>query len=160
MNCETNQWYVRWFRWSCQVLDRSLPKIEYERTDRYSRGTNLCHFFQTIWWGTLLAVISASMWIYVLAVTLWLPLYLFPLSSVMTTVGLTVIVVAAFVALLCAIVCFPDAVQFLRRRAQSATKQIDGSPPSFVQVCVTYVKSIKQRFCPTITFKDNNNGQA
>jgi hypothetical protein len=161
MNCETNQWYVRWFSWSCWVLDRSIPLDRYRRVDRYRRGTNLCHFFRTIMWGTVLTMVNLVVGIYALMVVLWLPFYLFPLWSVATAVGVVAAVISMIVIAVIAIVYSPDAVQYVKQQMQrSAPAIVENTPPSFVQICFTYVKSIKHRFCPTITFKDNNNGQA
>lgn len=156
MIAHENQWYVGWFRWSCRVLDKALPQFDYRRTTRYAKGTNLCHFFRTLMWGTGLALFCGGTWIYLLYVVLIQPWILFPALSVATVAG-------GIIALVTAVFILMAALFWIIEGGKRLIDWLDGhkwnpgeEKAGFGRVVGTYAKGLKDRFCPTISFKETN----
>jgi len=156
MQVNTDQWYARWFLWSCRVLDRwHMDDGDREYRARM-RGTNLCGFFRTLLWGVLISASSLAVWIYAATTILVLPFVVFNITTVATTVAMTVAIFTAVVALLTALVAAPDIARWAGERVGNLARTDTTQPPGFAGICWSYIKGIKQRFCPTITFKDTN----
>ena len=99
MEAHSDQWYVGWFRWSCRVLDRFVRLRRYDREHRYQHGTNLCHFFRTLFWGTTVAAASLAMWAWTAYVVVVMPLTMFPLAGLAHTIGLVLACIAGLAVL-------------------------------------------------------------
>lgn len=158
MQINTDQWYARWFLWSCRVLDRwRNGNREFEA--RF-RGTNLCQFFRTLVWASLVSAWSIGLWAYIAFVLLVLPFLLFNVTTVAMAVG--IIAVAALVGIATVVIVLvstPEVLRWAGNRLSEAKDRMEpepNRPPSFLGVCWAYAVGIKQRFCPTITFKEKD----
>ena len=158
MRVNRHQWYVRWFLWNCTLMDQFLNRdLPHTRANRaMSRGTDLCTFFRTILVGTLIALINAGFWLYLVGVFFVAPFLLFNITTVAMSVGLIVGILVAAVAVVAVVVAAPEAVKWARRKATPALNKAPDQAPTFLQVAWRYVVSVKQRFCPTITIQEKN----
>ena len=159
MQVNSDQWYVKWFLWNCNILDRWLnPGYASRRVERaMNKGTDLCTFFRTILLGTLVVLLNLAVWAWVAFVMLVMPFLLFNVTTVAMTVGLFVVLFAAAMLVATAVVGAPEAIRWVARKTSSAVKKAPQRAPTFLQVFGRYLIGVKQRFCPTITIKDNNN---
>ncbi len=159
MQVNSDQWYVRWFLWNCRILDQWLnPGHASRRVERaMNKGTDLCTFFRTILLGTLVALLNLAVWAWTAFVLLVAPFLLFNVTTVAMSLAFIVGVVAAAMLVVVAVVGTPDAIRWVARKTSSAVKEAPERAPTFLQVFGRYLKGVKQRFCPTITIKDNNN---
>ena len=151
MEARSDQWYVGWFRWSCRVLDRFV-RLRYTREYRYEHGTNLCHYFRTLAYGTAIAAGSLALWAWTIYVVLIMPFTMFPLAGLLSTVGLALAAAAGVFGLMVGVLMVASATEkapeaFMRIRGRVAERS-----PGFAGVVWTYLVGIKRRFCPTITF--------
>jgi hypothetical protein len=149
IQAKINQWYVRWFLWNCKVLDVFW---DLKRTQKCAQGTNLCDFFRTIMWGSVVAVLSVAVWAYLLITIFVMPFVLFNFVSVAISVGILVALFAA--ALLVALMCtvLPDAVRAGYRKLTNTPAAAPNKPPGITHIVWTYLQGVKNRFCPTIRF--------
>ncbi len=122
-----------------------------------SRGTNLCTFFRTILLGTVVVLLNLAVWAWVAFVMLVAPFLLFNVTTVAMSLAFIVGVVVAAALGATAILGAPDAIRWVARKTSSAVKEAPERAPTFLQVFGRYLMGVKQRFCPTITIKDNNN---
>jgi len=159
MQLNSDQLYVKWFLWNCNVLDRFIdPDLAGDSARRAMRhGTTLCGFFHRLFWGTLVSALSVFVWMYPMFTLFVLPFLLFNITTVAMTVGFAVTVLAATVLLAAAVVMTPTALRWLATRRRLDEAPETEAPPSFGQVTWSYVKGIKQRVCPRITFKEIDN---
>jgi len=159
MQVISDQWYVRWFLWNCQIMDRFLNHDRHQtRAERaLRRGTDLCTFFRTILVGSLITLLSLSLYLYILGVFFVAPFLLFNITTVAMTVGFVVAVVAGAFALVVVVMGTPEAVKWAARKTRSAVEAAPHKAPSFLQVCYRYILGIKQRFCPTITIRSKED---
>jgi hypothetical protein len=149
MKAEINQWYVKWFLWNCRVLDQFTGK---RRTEQYTQGTNLCHFFRTLLLGSMVAVLSVGLWAYLLISIFVMPFVLFNFVSVAISVGVAITLLAAAVALVLLGTVAPSAVAHAYKKITNSVKPDSDKPPGITQVAWAYIMGIKNRFCPTIRF--------
>jgi hypothetical protein len=149
MQAQINQWYVRWFLWNCEVLDKFWDK---NRTRKYAQGTNLCDFFRTILLGTLITMLSLAIWAYMIITVFVMPFVLFNFVSVAVTVGVWLAAVMALFLLVIVLTTVPTVVLDAYDRFTHTIKAPSDKPPSLTQVTWVYLKGIKNRFCPTIRF--------
>ena len=149
MQAQLNQWYVRWFLWNCKVMDMFLGR---RNANRYSQGTNLCHFFRTLMLGSLVTVLSVAVWAYMLITMLVMPFVLFNFVSVAVTVGVVVTMFAVIVGVVAVIAVAPAVIAGAAARVNNKVKDTAQSPPGLARVAWAYVMGIKNRFCPTIKF--------
>jgi hypothetical protein len=158
MQINTDQWYAKWFLWSCRVLDQWRDGSREMRA--LYRGTDLCRFFRTLLWGALVSAWSISVWAYMAFVVLVLPFKLFNITTVAMTIATALGVLLALFLLLTVLIGTPEAVRWAKERiAERAERAIDADrQPGFMGICWAYVVGIKRRFCPTITFKENDRG--
>lgn len=159
MQVNSDQWYVRWFLWNCQIMDRFLNHDRHQtRAERaLRRGTDLCTFFRTILVGSLIVLLSLSLYLYILGVFFVAPFLLFNITTVAMTVGFVVAVIAGAFAVVVVVVGTPEAVKWAAAKTRSAVEAAPHKAPSFLQVCYRYLLGIKQRFCPTITIRSKED---
>jgi hypothetical protein len=161
MNLAADLWYVKWFFWSCGVLDRftlTASKRRYKsRKERFARSTNLCQFFRTLLLGTLVFLIVLGIEGYLLYAILIQPFLIFGTSSIMRVC----IVAIAAISILAVFVGFIALVVYgVRRFFWWVEHRPKGTPhhrPQFVDVAVSYYRAIKQQICPTIAFKGSDS---
>ena len=159
MQVNSNQWYVRWFLWNCRIMDQFLNSDRpYTRAHRaLERGTDLCTFFRTILVGSLIVLLSLSLYLYIVGVFFVAPFLLFNITTVAMTFGFVVAVIAGAFALVVVVMATPEAAKWAVRKTRSAVEAAPHKAPSFLQVCYRYLVGIKQRFCPTITIREKNH---
>ena len=167
MNLAADVWYVRWFFWSCRALNQFCLTSDYRYSRYYNRerihqnGTNLCHFFRTLLWGSLLGVLSVATWIYVGFVVIVMPFLLVGTSNigiVFLAIGTVVGVPVAAVALLYGIsVGLSFGLSFAIEKVRCRPAK-ENTVPSFFGLTVSYLAALKQRMCPIIKFtKDDTH---
>lgn len=156
MQVNTGQWYARWFLWSCRVLDRWRMDLGDRESRALRKGTNLCGFFRTLLWGVLVSASSLALWIYTAWAILVLPFVVFNIATVAMTVVMMLVISAAIVAVVATVVAAPDIIRWTGAHMGNLVRTDDTRPPGFASICWSYISGIKQRFCPTITFKDTN----
>ncbi len=153
-------WYVHWFFWCCQVLDRfwltEHGRWSYGREKRFKFGTNLCQFFRIIFFGTLIAAIVFGAYAYIFFVAVVLPFLLFAPLSIGFAVAVVIGIIAgvlAFIALVwgCVVTIGKTADHFGKKKLNQTDDK-----PGFVKVLIHYLVSVKQRFCPMISFSGGN----
>ena len=156
MNTTINRWYVRWFLWNCQVLDRFNELRRYKRTARYATGTNLCHFFQTLFWGSVVALCAVVAFIVVPVTIIGLPIYYVGPTQVLLSLGMVIGIVLIVLAIMAGAFY---AVEAAPRAASWVGKQIVGTneSPTFVGLFAHYIAAVKKKFCPTIQFGKEEN---
>jgi hypothetical protein len=162
MDLAQHRWFVRWFFWCCRVEDRfcsSKRRLDrgYSRTERYFDGTNLCHFFRTLLFGSLIFGLTVALYAYLFFVVVILPLLLFRTVAVATIV-LVILGILAGAAGFVAILVFgvPWVVQWLNRwgtRWAQANPRPDNQEPGFFRLAYGYYRGLKQQICPLIAFK-------
>ncbi len=159
MQLNSDQWYVKWFLWNCRILDQWLnPGHASRRVERaMNKGTDLCTFFRTILLGTVVALLNLAVWAWVVFVLLVAPFLLFNVTTVAMSLVFIVGVLVASGSVATAVMGAPAAIRWVARKTSSAVKEAPQRAPTFLQVFGRYLKGVKQRFCPTITIKDNNN---
>lgn len=159
MQVNSDQWYVRWFLWNCQIMDQFLNHDRHQtRAERaLRRGTDLCTFFRTILVGSLIVLANLGLWLYVFCVFFVAPFLLFNITTVAMTVGFVVAVVAGAFTLVVVVMSTPEAVKWAARKTRSAVEAAPEKAPTFLQVCYHYLVGIKQRFCPTITIRSKED---
>jgi hypothetical protein len=82
-----------------------------------------------------------------------LPWVLFPATSVLMGVGSALAILIVVVLVISSIVGARDCAAWMRNRVHKWTKPDPEKPITFMHVVCNYVVSIKQKFCPTISFK-------
>lgn len=154
MNCDMNLWYVKWFFWSLDIIDQftgNTGRWKTPRAETFKNGTNLCHFFRSILYGSLIFTHTFCLYGFVVFVVFILPFILFPPSGVFGIIALILLAVTAISAGIGAAVgivyCGGYGYEKIKVYYQKETKN-----PGFCTVVITYVVSIKQMFCPTIIF--------
>jgi hypothetical protein len=162
MTLSSNLWYVRWFFWCCRVLDRfvSLSDRKFfmdSREEVHKNGTNLCHFFRTLFFGTLITAFVVSLYVTILFIVFILPFFLFNAYSIMAVIGIITGVLIGIGLVIASIFwlarLFSAGMKYLgERRATSPTKQ-----PGFFAIFIAYLVALKERYCPLMQFKDDAN---
>jgi hypothetical protein len=163
MNVTKNTWYVRWFQYNCVVLDRFTNKyvatttcggIDSYRLERYQSGTNLCHFMRTLFFGSL--VMLATLVGYgVILTTLFMPFYLIGTFKVAVVVGVTVALIAILIATIyLLLVVFPKMFHATRNSLHNMVTIPSDGNPTMIAVIWQWLIGVKNKFCPTITFKN------
>jgi hypothetical protein len=156
MEVNSKTWYARWFLWSCDVLSYFTDSEQYSRNS-YQNGTNLCHFFRTILFGTLIAAVSLLTLVYAAFSIFVLPFILFPLVPFIAGVGVVIGIGVLFVAFLAlalySITFSKEYLEKLENRKREESLIEKNKDPSFFGVFYVYLKGIKEKFCPTIRFK-------
>lgn len=155
METNNSQWYVKWFKWNCAVLDRFWSR-DVPRIYQFQNGTNLCHFFQVLFWGTVVQIASVAAWAFAVFTFLIMPWVLFSALSVIITVGVIVGILAAFIAVVAVAVGIKDAKEWVVLKTQQALNPEPGAAPKFYQVAWQYAVGVKKKFCPTIQFKKDS----
>lgn len=150
MDARDSQWYVRWFLWNCRVLDRFLPRVGC-REFRYERGTNLCHFFRTLLFGSIVVVSSVAVWMFTAWTVLIMPWIVFDAARLVGVIAIVAVACGAFVAIVAGACSAPVAVKWVSSKAQKVLVNNKGNP-SFFAVVASYLSGVKNRFCPTIRF--------
>jgi hypothetical protein len=155
MNINIKTWYVYWFFWSCRVIDNfcGIRWRSRNRENRYRDGTNLCQFFRTLLLGALFSSLWFALYAWIGFVVIVLPFILFHITSIgvfsVTVAGILAGVVG-FIALLWGIIIGGSVVfDYIMDRSE---KLIDYPKIGFFTLCFHYIASIKNKFCPTITF--------
>jgi len=159
MQVNSDQWYVRWFLWNCQIMDQFLNHDRHQtRADRaLRRGTDLCTFFRTILVGSLIVLANLGLWLYVLGVFFVAPFLLFNITTVAMTIGFVIGIIAAAFAVVVVVIGTPEALKWAAAKTRSAVEPAPEKAPTFLQVCYRYLVGIKQRFCPTITIRSKED---
>ena len=159
MQVNSNQWYVRWFLWNCQIMDQFLNHDRHQtRAERaLRRGTDLCTFFRTILVGSLIVLANLGLWLYVLGVFFVVPFLLFNITTVAMTIGFVIGIIVAAFAVVVVVIGTPEALKWAAAKTRSAVEAAPDATPSFLQVCYRYLVGIKQRFCPTITIRSKED---
>ena len=163
MDINSNTWYVKWFFWSCMILDRFRGLDSYDLTYRgltqkHASGVNLCMFLQIIWWGMCVLLLTMIMCASVIASLVVMPIYLFGWVTY-GLVLLSIVLGLAFVggAAWLLIVGFPEGAHKAKSWASAKVTQIvtpdPEKVPGFGKLCMMHVYAIKQKYCPQITFK-------
>jgi hypothetical protein len=152
MVLDSNLWYVKWFMWSCHVLDYFCSTSEgrdwWRRSWEYNDGTNLCHFFRTLMWGTLITSATAALYLYAVYVLIYLPFHLFTFHDISFVAMLVTFMLAGVAVLILGVIFGLEYLGRFFRFLQKETVR-----PSFVRVTMTYLAAVKKKYCPTITFK-------
>ena len=151
MKTSVNAWYVRWFMWNCRVLENVFPnKIMY-----YENGTNLCQFFRTLLFGTIAAVWSIAVYVYIATVALIMPFVLFGAMPVISTLAIVIAAVSLFIGSIVLVMYTAerssDASSWITEKTMGTSEH-----PTFLAVIVNYIVGVKKKFCPTITFVKEN----
>ena len=121
-------------------------------------GTNLCQFFRTLLWGAMIGAWSIALWAYMAFVALVLPFLLFNVTSIAMHIAIVFGMTSAFISIIVALFMIPNAASWIRTRISNiTTNENPDRPPGFLRVCWRYIVGIKNRFCPTITFKENDH---
>lgn len=159
MNIYDNKWTARWFHWSCRVLDNTFNTDK--RQTQYSNGTNLCHYFQTLFWAGLVTLWSVVVYLSAAVAVVTIPILLVDSVNTLLVVVSIIVGVIAIIAVFCIIFLLLENGPKIFNKALSATKTTilgSESKPSFFGMIVHYFASIRKRFCPTIRFtKDDTN---
>lgn len=162
MNVTHDAWYVRWFHYNCLVLDRfshqhvelgDSGEIYSHRLHRYRYSTNLCQFMRTLVLGTLVTLVTVAWYGLILAMVI-MPFYLMGTAKVAVIIG----IVMAFLVALCALIyflieVFPKVFHTVKDALHDMVTPPAEGNPSMTAVIWQWVKGIKNKFCPTITFK-------
>jgi len=152
MNLNKQSWYVRWFFWSLDILDKFVGCD----TWRYQKGTNLCHFMRVILiYAPLVLVLHLALYGAAIGVVTVLPVYLFGWGSYGKTLGF----VAAGV-----FIWFVTQAILERRKITGQESIVAQSPkvvqassagPTFWQVVGEWLRAKKAKVCPLIAFNDS-----
>jgi hypothetical protein len=152
MQALDGQWYVKWFKWNCKILDRFWSTHPH-REHKYENRTNLCAFFQILFWGTVVQIVIAATYMFMFTTVFILPWVLFPATSVLWGVGSALAIFTVVALVISSIVGARDGAAWMRNRVHKWTQPDPGKPMNFMHVVYQYVVSIKQKFCPMISFK-------
>ena len=137
------------------MLDKLLPGNGY-REFKYENGTNLCHFFRTLLLGSIVTILSISLWFSMAWTVLIMPWITFSAASIATVVLVLMLIVGTLVAVVVGAFSAPAAIKWVSGKAQTVLVNSDGKP-SFAAVVASYLAGIKSRFCPTIRFIKEND---
>lgn len=154
MELNPRLWYVQWFFWSCRVLQRfcsTRSSAFFHREYRYRNGTNLCHFFRTLLWGTLIFLGVIGLYAYAIFAFLVLPFMLFSYLSVLTVVGVIVGVLALTACVIAIVHLVVKMGTWLVKRHPKPSRPSD--QPRFAKVVRSYWTAIHDRICPLIKFR-------
>jgi hypothetical protein len=152
MQALDRQWYVKWFKWNCKILDR-FWETHPHREHKYENRTNLCAFFQILFWGTVLQIVIAATYVFMFTTVFILPWVLFPATSVLLGVGSVLAIFLVVVLVVISIVGAKDGAAWMRKTVHKWVTPEPEKPMKFIHVVCQYVVSIKHKFCPTISFK-------
>ena len=150
MEMNPDQWFVRWFFWSLVVWDQFFDTdTEWE----YREKATLCEFVDTIAGAVLVLALHIVAYGAVVAALAVAPIYFFGISGYVTTVGSLAVVVGMI--FLMVYVRQLDVWKKVGRPVQVKVVRRTTAPkgPSFFKVMRLYFTSVKQKFCPVITFK-------
>jgi hypothetical protein len=152
MTLNPQLWYVRWFFWCCRMLDR----FWHTDHDQCKQATNLCQFFRILFFGTLINALVIAGYCYVLFVVFVLPFLLFAPLSIGLALAATFGAISAFVAFV--VLIWGCVVGISKTTDYLSKKKLDHTDdkPGFWKVLIHYLVSIKQRFCPLISFSGGN----
>lgn len=159
MELNSDLWYVKWFFWSCKVLDYFTRTGESrrwngERSKTFAKnGTNLCQFVRTLFWGTSIYTLQFVVYALVVYVLVIKPFLLFSAASVLTLVGVVVGTIVGGIAVLGGAVWGLDVVSskvkdLLSNRSE---KEVNDTP-TFLSVMWQYVVAQKRKICPMVAF--------
>jgi|ERR1035437_3554979 hypothetical protein len=168
MALNPDAWFVKWFFWSCHMIDHfwltQSGRFYHSRAEKYKNGTNLCHFFRTLLWGSLMAAAVAGLYLYGIFVIFILPFILFQAYSIFEIIGIVLAIAAGFVFFVGIIVGFVYVVRKTVERIRdwrdaNCDKSIEKIKPKlgFVFLAMEYIRAAKQRICPLITFGGTDN---
>lgn len=159
MDLNINLWYVKWFFWSCDIIDkftRSSQGRQYKglRKNNFEyRGTTLCQFIRTIGWGILITVAQAVCYAGLAYFVLIKPFLLFSAASILMPLGIALgfvcIVLAALFGAVYAIDALGNVISDYTSNRQPA-KATD--KPGFLKVMWEFIKAEKRKICPLISF--------
>lgn len=155
-------WHTRLFFWTLDVCDYFLNKKYYgnmgyySMANRYSCGTNLCHYVRviTVYLPLVLAthLLLVASTIYVL---LLLPIRLFGALgyafSILHIFGALLALIIAFTILAFGVVGLGKAKDITVKVIETRRKLPDDQP-SAVELIKLWVKAKKQKICPLISF--------
>src|SRR5690606_938632 len=143
-------WYVRWFFWSWEILERFRGSYSWEREERrrqVERGTNLCAFMRVILvWTPLVLLLHVVVAAAVLATATILPATLWSVGGYARVLGfMSLGAVGAGIILL----GLSTGLDLLARRRAAATHKKAArvtrprkpQPPGFLRVVLEWVKA-------------------
>jgi hypothetical protein len=168
MTLNPNAWFVKWFFWSCHMIDHfwltQSGRFYSSRAKKYKNGTNLCHFFRTLLWGSLMTVAVAGLYLYGIFVILILPFIEFQTRSIFEVIGIILAILAGLAILVGSIWglihVFVITLERIRDwREANCDKSIEKIKPKlgFIFLAMEYLRAIKQRICPLISFGGTDN---
>lgn len=135
MRLDRNTWHARWFHFVQNSVGNKY---------RYSEGTNLCHYMRvTLLWGPL--------WVSFVATGLGAALFIVCVPFIQWGILGGLALYGSLIAFLGGIVGIALLVEKFRYRRR---RQIN--PNGFPHLIGQYVKAIKGRFCPMISFDDQH----
>ena len=138
MNLNTNLWYVKIYFWCLDVWD------EFRDGCSNRERTNLCQFIRTYVYAPVAIFANIATWGYVAYVMLYYPLTRFGMVGTVSgylTVLLVVLVVWHWTKLA------EKSSSSVRPKRIRANED-----PRFIDLCWTFVVSVKSNLCPLITF--------
>lgn len=154
MNLSANRWYVAWFFWSCRALDNFCGGWD-DRNSKYAaKGTNLCHFFRTLMWGSLIFTSVFALYIWVVFVVLVLPFILFKFASVGGALLVVTGIILGAITFLAALIGIFQGGILVTETIKTRNANLQQKEPSFLSLVIAYIVATKKKFCPTIQFKD------
>lgn len=168
MNLSKDLWYTRLFFWCLEVCD-IFTKYRKSLRQRYRNGTNLCHFMRVILIYTPL-ILLAHLVIY--GSIIYGIGYIIRLAGglqALEFLGVLLLVVCVIVIALIAIVAISIGFDWCRNtistkynmvkdNLEDRVNDVNIPNPSGTILALRYVKSFKDRTCPVINFKENDNG--
>lgn len=166
MDLNRQQLSTRWFFASLAIWDEFRGRGD--TSDRYQRGTNLCHFMRVVLVYAPLAVLTfATVIAFAVFVVVFEPALLFGTGNYV----LTIVALVSLIAAIIGIKWYQERHQLTHdeeeerkerrieeREARKVAKAARG--PSFLAILWTYIVSVKRKFCPTINFVNSSAAEA
>ncbi len=163
MTIYKDSWHFGAFLFGCRLVDIFLPGKYWDDrySDRFRRGTNLCHYMRVILVYTPLILLA---WAGVAAAgvgsLIVLPVYLFGMAGYGETIA---VIVGAFLALvIVAFACMviTDTCHWVmgKLRGEGHTErpkaQTASASPTFFDLVAEWIVAKKKAICPTISFSE------
>ncbi len=156
-----NIWYVRWFFWSCRVLDRAFNittdifSVNRRRSVKYQKQASLCKFFEILFFGNLIFLLNVAIYLFA-GFALLSPLILYGVVDaeyVYTRIIIVISIILGVVIGIAIIFGLAFGTKVLFRKMFS--DDVKPEHPTFTTLFKNYVKGIKDRICPLIVFTEN-----
>lgn len=165
MELDHKRWYVQLYLWCLTLWDNFLVGEAKDIRGRDWSKTNLCQFIRTIFvWAPLVLAVNAGLLAFAGYVFLYYPVTRFGVGGYV----MTLLAAAIFLGLVCgaAILSFKllGAIRdwFFYRAESSASRRNDSERQSmsFFAIIRAWLRALKERTCPMITFVDEpTNGE-